>query len=376
MKILHTSDLHIGKRINEYSMLDEQKYILEQITQIAQREQPDAIILAGDIYDKAVPSAEAVSLFDDFLVALAQLHQPIFIISGNHDSAERIAFASRLMKVSNVYVSPVYDGTITPVVLSDSQGEVAFYMLPFIKPSLVQHYAKTDEGIKTYTDAMRYVVEHMQLDTTRRNILIAHQFITNAERSESEDTVVGGLDNVDASCFDAFQYVALGHLHRPQDCSRPEVRYSGSPLKYSFSEVNDNKSLTLIELTDKPRITPIALKPLHEWYDLRGTYQELTALDYYKDSDYQEAFLRITLTDEQDIPDGMRRLKSIYHRLLELRYDNARTRAGFTLIDKPLDADMLRPDRLFAQLYQKQNAQPLSSEQSDYLNATIREIFS
>ena len=377
MKILHTSDLHIGKRVNEYSMLDEQRFILDEILDIAKSEQPDAIILAGDIYDKSVPSAEAVSLFDNFLVGLAKLGKAIFIISGNHDSPERISFASRIMEASKIYLSPVYDGTIRPVILPDGESEVAFYLLPFIKPSVVLHYAEEGTEIKTYDAAMRYVISKMDIDKSRRNILIAHQYVTGAERSESEDMVIGGLDNVDASVFDSFDYVALGHLHRPQSCGCATIRYCGSPLKYSFSEVYDKKSVSIIEIKagEAPIITERALTPLHEWYDLRGSYDELTARDYYDGKGYQEAYVRITLTDEDDIPDGMRKLRTIYHRLMELRYDNKRTRAGLMDIGKPMNVNTLNPIQLFGELFEKQNALPLSDKQSEYVNGLIDQIF-
>ena len=377
MKILHTSDLHIGKRVKEFSMLDEQRFILNQILTTAEAEQPDAIILAGDIYDKSVPSAEAVSLFDDFLVSLARLGKSIFIISGNHDSPERISFASRIMQSSKIYLSPVYDGTIRPVVLPDGESEVAFYLLPFIKPSVVLHYADEGTDIKTYDDAMRYVVSKMDIDKSRRNILIAHQYVTGAERSESEDMVIGGLDNVDASVFAPFDYVALGHLHRPQYCGRETIRYSGSPLKYSFSEVFDKKSVTIIEINagQAPVVTEHALTPLHEWYALRGTYDELTARDYYDGKGYQDAYVSITLTDEDDIPDGMRKLCTIYHRLMELSYDNKRTRAGMTNIGKPMNVNELNPIELFGELFEKQNAQPLTDRQRQYVNSLIDQVF-
>lgn len=376
MKILHTSDLHIGKRINEYSMLEEQEFILKQIVDIASQEEPDAIILAGDIYDKSIPSAEAVSMFDEFLVQLAKLRKSIFIISGNHDSAERIAFASRIMEVSKVHLSPVYNGKIEPVILKDSESEVAFYMLPFIKPSIVQHFADEDVVIKSYNDAMEHVISQMDIDKSRRNVLITHQYITDAERSESEDSIIGGLDNIDSSLLADFDYVALGHLHRPQHCGCENIRYSGSPLKYSFSEVNDKKSVSIIEFGSKgeTNVSTRPLTPLHEWHDLKGTYDELTNKNYYDGKGYQEDFVRITLTDEDDIPDGMKRLKTIYHRLMELRYDNKRTRSESTFTGSS-NIDALKPDQLFEELYEKQNAQSLSDEQKNYLNLLIDKTF-
>ncbi len=377
MKLLHTGDLHIGKRVKEYSMLEEQQHILDQILSYVQDEAPDAVILAGDIYDKRVPSAEAVSLFDDFLVRLAKLGKSIFIISGNHDSPERISFASRIMEASRVYLSPVYDGTIHPVVLNDGDTEAAFYMLPFVKPSVVQHYADDNTEIRTYDEAVRYAIQQMDIDKTRRNVLITHQFITGGERTESEDIMVGGLDNIDAAAFDDFDYVALGHLHRPQSCGREAVRYSGSPLKYSISEVQDQKSVTIVEIRGKqePVISTLPLTPLHDWHDLRGTYDELTAKEYYDNTGMQDAFVRITLTDEEDIPDGMRKLKTIYHRLTELQYDNKRTRAGLTLIGKPMNISSINPMQLFEELFEKQNANKLSQEQNDYLQGLIGQIF-
>ena len=377
MRILHTSDLHIGKRINGFPMLEDQRYILRQIVDISNREKPDAIILAGDIYDKAIPSGEAVALFDEFLVSLTRLNISIFINSGNHDSQERLAFASRIMKESGVYVSPVYDGKITPVILRDEQGEVAFYLLPFIKPSVVQHFVPTVEDLTSYDAAMRYVIGHLDLSSERRNVLVAHQLVTGAERSDSEDTVIGGLDNVDASAFEGFDYVALGHLHRPQWCGRETLRYSGSPLKYSFSEVRDKKSLSLVEIREKGRVGvhEIALTPQFDWHDLRGSYEELTNRAYYEHTPYQEDYVRITLTDEDDIPDGMRKLQTIYHRLMELRYDNHRTRAGMAAVGGATEAEKKTPIELFDELFKKQNGQVLNEEQRAYVETMIKNVW-
>lgn len=377
MKILHTSDLHIGKRINEYSMLEEQEHILEQIIGIAKEEQTDAVILAGDIYDKNVPSAEAVCLFDKFLVNLVQQGIAIFIISGNHDSAERIAFGSEIMKSSKVYLSPVYNGKTEPIILNDGKTEAAFYLLPFIKPSTVRYFAEEETELKSYNEAMQYVIKHLDINKERTNILITHQFITGSTTSESEECIVGGLDNIDAVLFEDFDYVALGHLHRPQFCGRETVRYSGTPLKYSFSEANDRKSVTIVEINGKnaPVISERPLVPKHEWFDLKGSYNQLVEKSYYDGKGYQEAFVRITLTDEDDIPDGMRKLKSIYHRLMELHYDNKRTRAGITLIGSRKNVNAIKPDEVFCELFEKQNAQPMSEEQKNYLNKIIDIIF-
>lgn len=383
MKILHTSDLHIGMRIKEFSMHEDQLHILNEIIRVAQKEQPQAIILAGDIYDKSVPSAEAVSMLDDFMVRLSKLNSQVFIISGNHDSAERLSFASLLIKQTGIYLAPVYNGKIEPIVIDNT----AFYMIPFIKPATVRYHALSQEQdpekqkelekqICSYDAAMRYVIDHMEIDPSRTNILITHQFITNSERSDSEDSVIGGLDNIDSSAFDKFDYVALGHLHRPQSCGRDTIRYSGTPMKYSFSEVNDSKSVTIIETSGKDislRFEPLV--PLREWYDLRGTYSELMAKDYYEGKGYQEAWVRITLTDQEEIPDAKRRLDAVYHRIMELSYDNLRTRSGAIAVGSAVNPQDRKPADLFAELYEKQNSQPLSEEQKKYLDSLIDNIW-
>ena len=215
MKLIHISDLHIGKRVSEFSMLEDQRVILSQILAAVKQEQADGVLVAGDIYDKPVPSAEAVQVFDEFLTRLAEMETPVFVVSGNHDSAERVAFGARLMSGRGVYVSPVYDGDVTNFTMKDSHGEVVVYLLPFVKPALVRHvFENEDPG--SYQDAVRIAVDHMNVDPNKRNVLVAHQFVTGAFRCDSEEVLVGGLDNVDVSVFDAFDYVALGHIHSPQ----------------------------------------------------------------------------------------------------------------------------------------------------------------
>ena len=247
MKLIHLSDLHLGKRVNEVSMLEDQEYILTQIIQIIDGEQPDAVLIAGDVYDKSVPSAEAVMLFDGFLCRLAKRRLPVLIISGNHDSPERLAFGGRLMEGAGVYLSPVYNGSVSPVTLSDAHGEVHFWLLPFLKPAHVRRFFP-DETVESYTDAIRTAIQRMTIDTSARNVLLTHQFVTGAQTCESEELSVGGSDNVDASVFDGFDYVALGHLHGPQNIGSNRIRYCGTPLKYSFSETSHYKSVTVVEL--------------------------------------------------------------------------------------------------------------------------------
>ncbi len=255
MKLIHLSDLHLGKRVYEYSMLEDQEFILKRILNVADEEKPDGVIIAGDVYDKSVPSAEAVALFDEFLVQLAKRKLEVFVISGNHDSAERIAFGARLMDASGIHMSPVYSGAVTPLSMRDEYGTVSIYLLPFIKPAHVRRYF--DEEISSYTDALETAVSHLEIDREERNILVTHQFVTGARRSESEEVSVGGTDNVDARVFEPFDYVALGHLHSPQSCGRETIRYCGTPLKYSFSEALDQAMRALSGLAEGKRLVGI-----------------------------------------------------------------------------------------------------------------------
>ena len=379
MKFIHISDLHIGKKVNEKSLIEEQTHILDQICGIISAQNPDAVLIAGDVYDKAVPSGEAVMVFDDFLTRLSGICGHTFIISGNHDSAERMAFGARLMDSRGIHLSPVYNGSAEPVTLTDEYGEIDIYMLPYVRPANVRHFLSEDEKeeVCSYDTAVRKAVAKMGINPERRNVLMTHQFVTDAVRSESEDVNVGGVDNVDASAFADFDYVALGHLHRPQDCGDARIRYSGSPLKYSFSEVNDHKSVTLVTIEEKGTLKKelIPLVPLHDWHDLKGTYDELTAREYYLGTPWTEDFVRITLTDEHDIPDAIGKLRSIYHNLMELRYDNKRTRSGNTVMEGCAGAENKTPLELFNELYIKQNGDILNQQQEEYMKKIIETIW-
>ena len=374
MKFIHLSDLHLGKRVNEISMTDDQAYILTQIIDIIDAEQPDAVVIAGDVYDKSVPPAEAVTLFDGFLCRLAERSLPVLIISGNHDSPERLAFGGRLMEGAGIHLSPVYDGKVEPVTLSDSHGDVHFWLLPFVKPAHVKRYFP-DAGIESYTDALRTAVEHMGVDFTARNVLVTHQFVTGAATCESEEISVGGSDNVDISVFDGFDYVALGHLHGPQNIGSNRVRYCGTPLKYSFSEAGHRKSVTVVELGTKGclNVRAVPLTPRHDLREIRGTYEELTAKSTYADTAVDD-YLHITLTDEEDVPEAMGRLRVIYPNLMKLTYDNARTRAS-AVIDSVEDLHRKSPLDLLEELYQLQNNQPMSQVQRTYARELIERIW-
>lgn len=371
MKLIHLSDLHLGKRLNEFSLGDDQEYILNQILQIVETEQPDAVVIAGDVYDKAIPSVEAVSLFDEFLVRLAALHIHIFVISGNHDSPERIAFGSRLLEETGIHLSPVYGGSVESVTLEDEFGSVDFYLLPFVKPIHVRRFFPEDPT-DTYTQALSTAVGHMNLDEHRRNVLVTHQFVTGASRSDSEEISVGGADNVDSAVFDDFDYVALGHIHSPQHCGSEKIRYCGTPLKYSFSEAKDTKSVTVAELKEKGNlvIRTVPLKPLRELVELRGTFRELTDRHFYENTTWTRDYVRLTLTDEEDIPDAVGKLRLIYRNLMKLDYDNARTRSNAEITGAPAQ-DSRSPLELFADFYELQNNRPMTAEQLVFLEELI-----
>lgn len=375
MKLVHLSDLHLGKRVNEFSMIEDQKYILTKIINVIDDEKPDGVIIAGDVYDKSVPSAEAVELFDDFLVRLAKRNLQVFIISGNHDSPERLAFGNRLIDASGIHLSPVYSGEIRPYALEDAHGKVNIYMLPFIKPAHVRRFFP-DETIDSYTEALAVAVKNMNISEAERNILITHQFVTGAERSESEDISIGGSDNVDSSVFDGFDYVALGHIHGPQNIESEKIRYCGTPLKYSFSEVSHEKSVTVVELGGKGNLTvrTVPLVPQHDMVELRGSYEELTLRSFYEGTSYPEDYTHITLTDEEDILDVQSKLRVIYHNLMKLDYDNKRTRHKAE-ISGAEDVERKSPLTLFSEFYALQNGTDMTAEQTEFMTGLIGKIW-
>lgn len=373
MKFMHLSDLHIGKRVNEFSMLEDQKYILAQILSLVEEEQADGVFLAGDLYDKPVPPAEAVQVLDFFLTRLARLNVPVFAVSGNHDSAERVAFGSRLLSSRGVYLSPVYDGAVEKISMTDAYGEVVIHLLPFIKPAVVRHVFEEEE-INSYQDAVYAAVSHMEINPEARNVLVAHQFVTGAARCESEEILVGGLDNVDSSVFEPFDYVALGHIHSPQHVGRETIRYCGTPLKYSFSEAEQEKSVTVVELKEKGQaeIRKLPLKPLRDMRRVRGSYLEVTARSFYQDSNTED-YVQVTLTDEEDVPDGLQKLRVIYPNLMRLEYDNKRTR-NHENIDGACEVEQKSELELFKEFYELQNNQPMSGQQEAFVRDLVENI--
>ena len=374
MKLIHLSDLHIGKRVNEISMIEDQEYILLQILQIVDEEKADAVLIAGDVYDKSVPSAEAVMLFDDFLFRLAKRKIPTLIISGNHDSPERLAFGNRLLEQGGIHISSVYDGSVQSVTLTDSHGEVVFWLMPFIKPAHVKRFFP-EAGIESYTDACRVAVEKMQIDFQKRNVLLTHQFVTGAATCESEELSVGGSDNVDASVFEGFDYVALGHIHGPQNIGSNRIRYCGTPLKYSVSEAQHLKSVTVVNLGAKGELE-LQLRPLVPKRDLRqirGTFAEVTDKAFYEGT-ATEDYIHVVLTDEEDVPEAVGKLRLIYPNLMHLRYDNTRTRTN-QIIDGAQDVQRKSQLELFEELYQQQNNQPMSQEQRAFIQELIESVW-
>ncbi|MDO4482043.1 MAG: exonuclease SbcCD subunit D [Bacillota bacterium] len=375
MKFVHLSDLHIGKRVNEYPMIEDQKYILGKILEIIDEEKPDAVFISGDVYDKPVPPAEAVQVFDSFLVSLADRKLDVFVISGNHDSPERVAFGSRLMDSSGIHISPVYEGNVEPRVMKDSYGEIGIYMLPFIKPAHVRRFYPEEE-IVTYTDAVKCALKHMGIDCNKRNIILTHQFVTGALRSDSEEISVGGSDNVDAAAFEDFDYTALGHIHRPQNIGSEKIRYCGTPLKYSVSEAGHVKSVTVGELKEKGSLTvrEIPLVPLRDVRTIKGNYQDIAYKGFYENTTFRDDYMHIILTDEDDIPDAVGKLRTIYRNLIKLEYDNRRTREN-SLIEGAEDTENRTPLELFGEFFELQNNSPMSDEQREYMEKLIEEVW-
>lgn len=374
MKIMHLSDLHIGKKVNEYSMLQDQIYILKEILRIIDNEKVETVIIAGDVYDRSLPPNEALELFDEFLYQLTSRNVNVFVISGNHDSPERISYGGRMMTENKIFLSPVYDGNVKPITLNDDYGEVNFYLLPFVRPADIRRYFP-DENIENYTDAVKVAIDNMNVDFNERNILVTHQFVTGAELSESEDIIVGGTDNVSGEVFDGFDYVALGHIHREQTVGKDNIRYCGTPLKYSFSEAKNIKSVTILDFNDKGNIeySKIPLTPFRDMREIRGTYYELTLKSNYESTNTED-YLHITLTDEEDIPDAIGKLRSIYPNIMKLDYDNLRTR-GIGTVDAIENIESKSPFELFADLFKQQNNQDMSEEQEEIMRNLIDKIW-
>lgn len=369
MKFLHLSDLHIGKRVNEFSMIEDQTYILEQILTIVDEKSPDAVIIAGDVYDKSMPTIEGVTLFNDFLSKLYQRNLSIFIVSGNHDSAERLNFGNQILKDSRVYIGGTFDGTLSKVLLEDSYGPVNVYLLPFIKPANVSVYY---DGVENYHDAVFTVIDKSEIDIKTRNVLVAHQFVTSGgvspERSDSEQISVGGLDNVDVTAFTSFDYVALGHIHRAQKIGRDMIRYAGSPLKYSFSEANHNKSVTLVTMNSKDDLSHelLPLSPLRDMRIIKGPIEKLIDPEYYSQANTND-YIHATITNEEEIYDAIGQLRRVYPNIMKLEFDNSKTRKNDEAKTSAQAIANKNPLELFEEFYENQNNVPMTEDQRNIM---------
>ncbi|MDO5361755.1 MAG: exonuclease SbcCD subunit D [Eubacteriales bacterium] len=373
MKLIHISDLHIGKRVHEFSMIEDQRYILNQIGDIIENVKADGVLIAGDVYDKSVPSAEAVQVFDSFLTRLSGEGIPVYVISGNHDSAERLSFGAELLKESGIYISRVYDGEIRTIETEDEYGPLYIHLLPFLKPSVVRH-ALEREDMATCQEAVEAALEKLKADPEKRNVLVAHQFVLGAGRCDSEEVSVGGLDQIDGRVFDGFDYVALGHIHSPQHVGRETIRYCGTPLKYSFSEAGHKKSVTVAEFKEKGNveIKTIPLTPRLDLRKIKGTYLEVTDRKAYTEENRYD-YMQITLTDEEDIPNAMARLRTIYPNLMSLAYDNTRTRENREI--QGLQEQSRKTElELFGEFFEKLNNEPMKEEQEEYMKNLIRKL--
>lgn len=373
MRFLHTSDLHLGLRLCERPMNEDIAHLLNEIVEIAKTENCAAVIVAGDIYDRSNPGAESVAIFDKFVTNLAGEGIATLAVSGNHDSPERVAYMSTLLRNMGVHFSPVYDGQVAPVILHDEYGAVNFWLLPFLRPSTIRAIFPEFEG-DTYTDAVRFVVQQMNVDKAERNVLVTHQFVVDSTRELDE--LVGGITAVDFDVFSAFDYTALGHLHSPHCVGNDLVRYSGSPLKCSFSEVDDQKTVELVEIGEAGELSvkQIPLHPIHEMRELYGLYDEVMSLQCRERVDAED-YLRIVLTDDEDIPDVVAKLRTAYPNMLRLAYDNKRTREYRTVENTDRDdIDALLPEDVFAELYEIQNNAPPTDEEMTIVRKLLREI--
>lgn len=379
MRFLHLSDLHLGRILHRFSLQEEQTEILEVIRQIAAEQKPDAILIAGDVYDRGIPPVYATQMLDTFLTGLQMLEIPVMIISGNHDSAERLAFLSGPLRAGNIWISPAYRGSVKPITLYEADGSpVDIWLLPYLRPATVRSF-HPDETIESTNDAVECAIRHMDVDPSRRNVLAAHQFVSGAQLSGSEescsmDLSVGGTDMVEASVFTPFDYVALGHLHRAQNVAE-RIRYCGTPLKYSYSELRGNKSVTLAQL-DADRALTINAIPLPEprrMQEIRGAFDEITSVDSLRNWD-RDAYTHIILTDDMPIPDVMNHLRQYFPNITHLDWDNKRTRStdDFSYVE---DAAKHTPLSLFAEFFERSNGAAMNDEQQAYVQSLIRSIW-
>ena len=377
MKIMHLSDLHLGKSILEQSLIEDQKYILDKLLGIIVDKKIDLVLIAGDVYDKGIPSIEAVKLFSKFLARLYKLNVEVFIISGNHDSKDRLSFGNELFVDNGVYIEGIFDGKLKSVELEDKYGKVLIYMLPFVKPADVRGYYP-DYEINSYHEAIKVIIDNTKIDTNKRNIIMIHQFVTasgiEVERCDSETISLGGVDNIDVSLFDKFDYVAMGHIHRGQKLIKDTVRYAGSPLKYSFSEVNHKKSVPIIELKEKGNIEIelVDLVPIRDMRVIKGKIDNLLAKEIVEMGNSND-YISAIVTDEDYVMDAIGKLRKVYKNILRLEYSNKRTSLGEESIIECDNVDKKSEIDIFLEFYKKQNNVELDEERLNIVNGVIKE---
>ena len=379
MKILHLADLHIGKIVLEQTMLEDQKYMLKQIIKKIKEEKVKLVLISGDIYDRSVPPSEAVNALDDFLKTLIKdIKIKVCIIAGNHDSKERLNFGSKIFANEGLYICANYKGNLEKIELEDEYGKINIYMLPYIKPVEIKEYFE-DKEITSYNEAIKSIIEKENIEAKERNIILSHQFVTagneEPEKSESETLYLGGTENVDISCYEKFDYVALGHIHGPQKIGRETARYAGTILKYSFSEVNQKKSLTIIEYKEKDKleIKLIPLKPIRDMRVIKGPIEELIKEENYTGTN-REDYIRAIITNEEPVYDAIGQIKKIYPNTLRLDIENLKTTQNTEI--KMTDLDNIKKKdevELFNEFYKFQNNKELDGVQIDIIKEVVKE---
>ena len=366
MKFFHISDLHLGKRVYEFSMLEEQKELLRTILQKIEEEKPDALLISGDVYDKPVPPVEAVRLLDDFLTELSARDLHTYLIAGNHDSAQRLEFGKDIFGKNNIHIAGNISAKMEHFTVKDAFGPVDIWLLPFFKPAHVNGVL-VDQTFSSYGEAAKALLDCAEIDFSKRNIVLAHQFVTwkgTAERSDSETMSLGGVDEIDASLFFPFDYAALGHLHSPQPMGKDTVRYAGSPMPYSFSEIRQKKGITVVELKEKGTIAFdfIPLETRRKFREIKGPLQEL--LKAAKGKGGSEDYIRCILTDQAALLDPIGQLRSVYPNLMTLEFAQKETAYEQEII---VDTEDMKPDELFSLFFEKQNDKKINEAQQKLL---------
>jgi len=380
MKILHLADLHLGKILQEQSLLEDQEYMLNEIIDIIKEEKIETVLISGDVYDRSVPPADAVNLLDDFLRKLIkELKIKVFIISGNHDSKDRLSFGSKIFEDEGLYIESRYNGKLRKVTLDDEYGKLNIYMLPFIKPIEVRQFFEEDIE-NNYNTAINKIISRETIDTKERNIIMVHQFVTagtnEPERMDSEMLSLGGIENVDVSNFDNFDYVAIGHVHGPQRIGRDTARYAGTMLKYSFSEIRNNKSVPIIDMKEKNNIDIklIPLKPLRDMREIKGPIEELLKKENYEKGNTND-YIKSVITNEEPVFDAIGQIRRIYPNTLKLEIRNSKTMNGIQEQDLNLERLKKKSElELFADFYESQNNVPLDENQKEIISKVIAEV--